>query len=111
MGLWVVWWDKIEIKDQLSPAETETGAELGNTTLTECLKYSNWDKSGHNSAARECNFTQEIRDGEEETRFGMHAQVDGPWKIQRLGQWVQAWIDSILLMSFEKQAKCIMISR
>ena len=27
------WWGKIEIKDQLSPAEAETGAELGNRIL------------------------------------------------------------------------------
>ena len=29
VGGWLSGWGKIEIKDQLSPAETETGAELG----------------------------------------------------------------------------------
>ena len=29
---WVGGWGKIKIKDQLSPAEAETGAELGNIT-------------------------------------------------------------------------------
>ena len=31
VGGWVGGWGKIEIKDQLSPAEAETGAELGKT--------------------------------------------------------------------------------
>ena len=32
MGGWVGGWGKIKIKDHLSPAEAETGAELGNTS-------------------------------------------------------------------------------
>ena len=33
-GGWVGGWGKIKIKDNLSPAEAETGAELGNFSLS-----------------------------------------------------------------------------
>ena len=34
-------WGKIEIKDQLSPAEAETGAELGNILIMTDISHSN----------------------------------------------------------------------